>query len=114
MKTALYLLFILFFISCNDGNITLEEARKIDTLSETDFNRILRKEHDLALEGLKLIETANEDTAARRRLLTVNEQIDDWRDLVKEKLPDNFTPSEQQKKMFNKVLEFKDRFASFR
>ncbi len=109
------LIVLLFFIgACNDGNITWDEARQLDTLTKSDFNRILRKENDLALEGINLMKTANEDTAAMRRLLRVNDEIDNWRELVKEKLPKNIESSPEQQKMFERVLEFKDQFARFR
>jgi hypothetical protein len=109
-----FLIISIFLIACNNGGISLEEAQRLDTLSISDYNRVLRKENDLAMEGMNLLKTAGEDTAAMRNLLLVNEEIEKWRTLVKDKLPEGFVPSEEQEKMFEKVLEFKDQFSRFR
>jgi hypothetical protein len=106
----LYWILLLVFCSCGEQGITLEEARKKDSLTNSEFNMIVRKEHDLALEGLKLLPYMDEDTAARRRVLMIHDEIEAWRDLVKEKLPPNFVPSPEQNRMFSKVLEFEEQF----
>ena len=113
MNKILIVLLVLF-AACNNAGITLEEVRKLDTLSNSDFNKVLRKQNDLALEGINLMKRAGEDTAAMRMLIAVKDEIDRWKELVKEKLPENFNPSPEQNKMVERVVDFEEQYARFR
>ena len=104
----LFLFLTFSLLACNDAEIKFEEVRQMKSLDTETFNKVLRREHDLAMEGMELIKRAGEDTAAGGRLLVINEEINEWRDLVKEKLPEGFQPSAAQQKMFEKVIEFQE------
>src|SRR5690349_17121139 len=78
-----YIAFLLLFLagSCKEQPKSIDYYKKKETLTHADLKYIINVEHNLASDGLTLLNST--DTGALRKATAMNGQIEEWEDVRK-------------------------------